>query len=136
MLRELGIGFVAYSPLGRGFLTGAMTSVADLAADDFRRQDPRWAPGNFENNAQAVRELAELAATKSATSAQLALAWILAQGEHIVPIPGTRNQQRLQENVAAADVTLSAADLEAIKCILPDGAVGSRYVEATLPKWV
>jgi aryl-alcohol dehydrogenase-like predicted oxidoreductase len=134
VLRELGIGFVAYAPLGRGFLTGTARPAGSYDATDMRNADPRWQPGNFEKNLQAVRQLTELAAAKDATVSQLALAWILAQGEDIVPIPGTRSPQRVQQNTAAADLALTAADLDAIAQILPAGGFGARY--ADLPVWI
>ncbi|MET7403935.1 aldo/keto reductase, partial [Dactylosporangium sp. NPDC005572] len=120
-LDELGIGFVAYSPLGRGFITGAARPAAEYDATDMRRNDARWQPGNYERNLDAVRRLGELAATKGATVAQLALAWLLAQGEHIVPIPGTRSAARVEENTAAAGLELTDADLAAVREILPAG---------------
>jgi len=135
-LRELGIGFVPYSPLGRGFLTGAVKPAADYEANDMRRFDPRWQPGNFEKNLDAVHQLTALAAAKGITVSQLALAWLLAQGDDIVPIPGTRRIERLQENLGAADVTLSADDLTSIKAILPDGAYGARYAGGMVPTWI
>ncbi len=134
--RELGIGFVAYSPLGRGFLTGAVKPSAEYEENDMRRFDPRWQPGNFEKNLDAVRQLGELAQDKGITVSQLALAWLLAQGEDIVPIPGTRRIERLEENLAAADVTLSADDLVRIGNILPDGAFGARYAGDMVPHWI
>ena len=136
ILRELGIGFVPYSPLGRGFLTGAVKPAADYEANDMRRFDPRWQPGNFEKNLDAVHQLTALAAAKGITVSQLALAWLLAQGDDIVPIPGTRRIERLQENLGAADVTLSADDLTSIKAILPDGAYGARYAGGMVPTWI
>jgi aryl-alcohol dehydrogenase-like predicted oxidoreductase len=134
--RELGIGFVAYSPLGRGFLTGAVKPSAEYEENDMRRFDPRWQPGNFEKNLDAVRQLGDLAQAKGITVSQLALAWILAQGDDIVPIPGTRRIERLEENLAAADVTLSADDLARIGDILPDGAFGARYAGDMVPRWI
>jgi aryl-alcohol dehydrogenase-like predicted oxidoreductase len=134
-VRELGIGFVAYSPLGRGFLTAAVKPAAEYAADDMRRRDERWQPGNYERNSEAIRQLAAVAAEKGIEVTQLALAWLLAQGDDIVPIPGTRSPHRLAENVAAADVELSAEDLKRIGGILPDGAYGSRYPAAFMPTW-
>ncbi|GLQ53853.1 aldo/keto reductase [Devosia nitrariae] len=134
--RELGIGFVAYSPLGRGFLTGAVKPSAGYEENDMRRFDPRWQPGNFEKNLDAVRQLGELAQTKGITLSQLALAWLLAQGDDVVPIPGTRRVERLEENLAAADVTLSADDLIRIGNILPDGAFGARYAGDMVPDWI
>jgi aryl-alcohol dehydrogenase-like predicted oxidoreductase len=129
--RELGIGFVPYSPLGRGFLTGAIRSVEDLDEDDFRRSNPRFQGENFQRNLDLVDKVQELAAAKSVTPAQLALAWVLAQGEDIVPIPGTRRRERLEENVAAVDVRLTDDDLREIADALPDVA-GTRYPEATM----
>jgi aryl-alcohol dehydrogenase-like predicted oxidoreductase len=134
--RELGIGFVAYSPLGRGFLTGAVKPAAEYEASDMRRFDPRWQPGNYEQNLEAVRQLTELAESKQATVSQLALAWLLAQGDDIVPIPGTRRIDRLEENIAAADLVLSADDLARIKQILPEGGFGARYAGNSVPQWV
>ncbi|MFE4925374.1 aldo/keto reductase [Streptomyces sp. NPDC056661] len=135
-LDELGIGFVAYSPLGRGFITGTARPAGQYDATDMRNIDPRWQPGNFEKNVDAVNRLADLAATKSATVSQLALAWLLAQGEHIVPIPGTRSPKRVEENTRAAGLTLTEADLAEIDKILPHGGFGARYVEGALPTWV
>jgi len=132
-LDELGIGFVAYSPLGRGFLTGTAKPAGEYDETDMRNTDPRWQPGNFEKNVVAVHRLTELAASKDATVSQLALAWLLAQGERVVPIPGTRSADRVAENVAAADLALTPTDLEAIDQILPSGGFGARY--ATLPTW-
>jgi aryl-alcohol dehydrogenase-like predicted oxidoreductase len=134
--RELGIGFVAYSPLGRGFLTGAAKPSAEYEESDMRRFDPRWQPGNFEKNLHAVQQLGELAKAKGITVSQLALAWLLAKGDDIVPIPGTRRIERLEENLAAADVTLSADDLAGIAKILPDGAFGARYAGDMVPDWI
>ena len=134
VLRELGIGFVPYSPLGRGFLTGDLRPASAYPADDMRSWDDRWQPGNFERNADAVRRLTELAEGRGITVAQLALAWLLAQGDDVVPIPGTRNRARLEENVAAADVELTADDLATIDAIVPEGAAGSRYPEAMMPR--
>ncbi|MGP3920531.1 aldo/keto reductase [Nonomuraea sp. 10N515B] len=136
VLRELGIGFVAYSPLGRGFITGTAQPAGSYDATDMRNVGPRWQPGNFEKNLEAVQRLTELAASQGATVSQLALAWILAQGEDIVPIPGTRSPQRMEENAAAADLSLARADLDAIADILPTGGFGARYVEHALPTWV
>ncbi|QFG20989.1 aldo/keto reductase [Actinomadura sp. WMMB 499] len=136
VLRELGIGFVAYSPLGRGFLTGTARPAGEYDATDMRNSDPRWQPGNFEKNLEAVRRLTELAASKDATVAQLALAWLLARGDDIVPIPGTRSVARVEENNAAADLALTAADLDAIDEILPTGGFGARYAGGRVPTWV
>ncbi|NUO40767.1 MAG: aldo/keto reductase [Streptomyces sp.] len=136
VLDELGIGFVPYSPLGRGFITGTAKPAGEYDATDMRRGDPRWQPGNFEKNVEAVERLAALAATKDATVSQLALAWLLTRGEHIVPIPGTRSVRRIEENAAAADLTLTDADLEAIAEILPHGGFGARYAAEHVPVWV
>ncbi|MDC9820965.1 aldo/keto reductase [Pectobacterium polonicum] len=125
---RLGIGFVPYSPLGRGFLTGAIRSPDDLAADDFRRTNPRFSGENFGKNLQLVEKINQLAQEKQVTPSQLALAWVLAQGEHIVPIPGTKRRRYLEENVAALDVTLTREELAAINAIFPpDAAAGERY---------
>ncbi|WP_371416759.1 aldo/keto reductase [Sphingosinicella sp. BN140058] len=127
-VRELGIGYVAYSPLGRGFLTGQFKSPADFAEDDWRRHHPRFEGANFDSNLALVREIEAIAADKGCTPAQLALAWVLAQGDDIVPIPGTRRPERLDENVGALDVVLSAEDLARIDAVLPPGAAaGERY---------
>ncbi|RKO82246.1 aldo/keto reductase [Pectobacterium parmentieri] len=125
---RLGIGFVPYSPLGRGFLTGAIRSPDDLAADDFRRTNPRFSGENFGKNLQLVEKINQLAQEKQVTPSQLALAWVLAQGEHIVPIPGTKRRRYLEENVAALDVTLTKEELVTINAIFPpDAAAGERY---------
>ena len=129
--RELGIGFVAYSPLGRGFLTGAIQSVDDLAPDDYRRSSPRFQGENFDRNLELVGTIGELAANKAVTPAQLALAWVLAQGEDIVPIPGTKRRARLEENAAAVDVELSDDELREIADALPE-ASGDRYPEQSM----
>ncbi|WP_416986228.1 aldo/keto reductase [Streptomyces sp. T028] len=136
VLDELGIGFVAYSPLGRGFITGTAKPAAEYDATDMRHFDPRWEPGNFEKNVEAVGRLGDLAAAKGATVAQLALAWLLTRGEHIVPIPGTRSVKRIEENTGAADVTLTEADLATIAEILPHGGFGARYAEGHVPTWI
>lgn len=129
--RELGIGLVAYSPLGRGFLTGAIRSIDDLAADDWRRANPRFEGANFERNLSLVAHIERLAADKGCTPAQLALAWVLAQGPDVVPIPGTRSRARLDENAAATAVELSTDELSAINELIPsDMAAGTRYPEA------
>jgi len=128
--RELGIGFVAYSPLGRGFLTGQIKRFEDLAADDYRRQSPRFQGENFQKNVDLVKKVAEIARQKNCTPSQLALAWVLAQGEDIIPIPGTKRVKYLEENVGAVDVKLTAEDLAQIEKILPKGAAaGQRYNE-------
>lgn len=127
-LRELGIGFVAYSPLGRGFLTGALRSAADLQADDFRAGLPRFEAHNFERNRQALAGLLQLADAKGVTPAQLALAWVLAQGDDIVAIPGTKRRSYLEQNLAAARITLDADDRAALAALrLHEAAAGTRY---------
>jgi aryl-alcohol dehydrogenase-like predicted oxidoreductase len=127
-VRELGIGFVAYSPLGRGFLSGRFQSPDDLEEDDFRRRNPRFQGENFERNLELVERVREIAEEKGATPAQLTLAWVLAQGEDIVPIPGTTHRERVEENDAAADVHLTDDDLERIEAAFPKGATaGDRY---------
>ncbi|MEX0158670.1 MULTISPECIES: aldo/keto reductase [unclassified Microbacterium] len=126
VLEELGIGLVAYSPLARGFLTGAVKPRDAYAADDFRRNVGWWAPENFDANLSIVARLTELAERKGTGLAELALAWILAQKNFIVPIPGSRNPSRVAQNLAAADVTLTKADLDTIADIIPRGAVGDR----------
>ncbi|HYC98507.1 aldo/keto reductase [Brevundimonas sp.] len=128
---ELGIGFVPYSPLGRGFLSGEIRSVDDLAPDDFRRSNPRFQGENFQKNLDLVSAVTEIAADKGVTAAQLALAWVLAQGEHLVPIPGTRRIRTLEENAAAVDLELTPEDLARIDAVFPKGAAaGHRYAEA------
>ncbi|WP_426267024.1 aldo/keto reductase [Sphingomonas sp. LHG3443-2] len=129
-VRELGIGFVPYSPLGRGFLTGQIRRVEDLAEDDFRRFSPRFQGENFQRNLDLVTEVENLAREKGCSPAQLALGWVLAQGEDIVPIPGTKRRKYLEENVGALDISLSRQDLERIDRIMPRGAAaGQRYAE-------
>jgi aryl-alcohol dehydrogenase-like predicted oxidoreductase len=129
-LRELGVGLVPYSPLGRGFLTGTITSPDTLADDDFRRSNPRFQGEAFEANLRLVDRVRALAAERGVTPAQLALAWVLAQGDDVVPIPGTRRVSRLEENVGAAEVTLTADDLAALTDAVPAGAaVGERYAD-------
>jgi len=129
--RELGIGFVPYSPLGRGFLTGQIKSFDDLAADDYRRNSPRFQGENFEQNLELVKHIERLASEKGCTPSQLALAWVLAQGEEIVPIPGTKRRKYLEENVAALEVKLTPEDLRRIDEVAPKGvAAGTRYPEA------
>ncbi len=127
--RELGIGFVAYSPLGRGFLTGRYRSIDDLAADDWRRANPRFQGDNFQKNLDVVDKVGELARTKGCTPAQLALAWLLAQGDDIVPIPGSTRAERVAENLGALAVTLTGADLVALEALAPQIS-GERYMEA------
>ena len=130
-VRELGIGFVPYSPLGRGFLTGQIKSVDDLAEDDFRRNSPRFQGENFQRNLDLVREIEAMAREKGCAPSQLALAWVMAQGSDIVPIPGTKRRQYLEENAGALDVALSPDDLARIDRIIPPGAAaGTRYHEA------
>jgi aryl-alcohol dehydrogenase-like predicted oxidoreductase len=132
-VRELGIGFVAYSPLGRGFLTGQFKTFDDLPADDWRRHDPRFQGENFQKNLELVKKIEELAAAKQCTPSQLALIWVLTQGEDIVPIPGTKRVKYLDENLGAINVCLTADDLEQIDAILPAGvAAGSRYSELAM----
>lgn len=132
-VRELGIGYVAYSPLGRGFLTGQIKSPDDFAEDDFRRNHPRFQGENFDKNIQLVREVEALAKEKGCTTAQLALAWVLAQGEDIVPIPGTKHVRYLDENIGALEVELTRADLDRLDAILPPGAAaGQRYAERAM----
>jgi aryl-alcohol dehydrogenase-like predicted oxidoreductase len=126
--RELGIGLVPYSPLGRGFLTGQIKKFEDLAKDDYRRSSPRFQGSNFQKNLELVERIRQMAAEKSCTPAQLALAWVLAQGQDIVPIPGTTKRKNLDENLAALDLSLSAADLARIQELAPRGvATGDRY---------
>ena len=129
--RELGRGFVPYSPLGRGFLTGQITSPNDLAADDFRHTSPRFGGENFQKNLELVDRVKEIAAQKDVTPGQLALAWLLHQGDDIVPIPGTKCRERLEENLAAVDVELTEDELQRIDEAAPSGAAaGERYGEA------
>ncbi len=129
-VRELGIGFVAYSPLGRGFLTGRIKRFDDLAPDDWRRNSPRFKGENFDRNLALVKKVEEMAAKRGVTASQLALAWVLAQGEDIVPIPGTKRTKYLEENVRAAEVKLSKDDLAALDALAPRGvAAGARYDE-------
>ena len=131
--RELGIGFVAYSPLGRGFLTGQIKSIQDLAEDDYRRHTPRFQGENFQKNLDLVRRVEQMAAAKGCTPAQLALAWVLAQGEDIVPIFGTKKRVYLEENLGALKIVLTAADLERLQEVAPRGvAAGQRYPEAMM----
>ncbi len=128
VVRELGIGFVPYSPLGRGFLSGEIKSIDDLAPDDFRRTNPRFAGDNFQKNLDLVDAVGAIAADKGVTAAQLALAWVLAQGEDLVPIPGTRRITTLEQNAAAADIVLTPDDLARIEAVFPRGAAaGERY---------
>jgi aryl-alcohol dehydrogenase-like predicted oxidoreductase len=129
-IRELGIGLVAYSPLGRGFLSGRIHSVDDLEASDFRRANPRFQGENFQKNLDLVERVEELAASKGCTAAQIALAWVLAQGEDIVPIPGTTRVKNLEENVLALDVELLDEELRDLEAVFPKGAAaGDRYAD-------
>jgi aryl-alcohol dehydrogenase-like predicted oxidoreductase len=126
--RELGVGFVAYSPLGRGFLTGAIRSPDDFEADDYRRNNPRFQGENFARNLALVDTITSIAAAKDCTPAQLALAWVLAQGTDIVPIPGTKRRKYLNENLAALDIDLAPRDLAAIEAAFPRAGIrGERY---------
>lgn len=128
--RELGVGFVAYSPLGRGFLAGQIKRFEDLASDDYRRNSPRFQGDNFNRNLALVRRIEEMAHRKGCTASQLALAWVLSQGPDVVPIPGTKHRKYLEENVAAMQLRLSKADLTKIEEVAPKGAVaGLRYPE-------
>jgi len=130
---RLGIGFVPYSPLGRGFLTGAIKSPDDFDADDYRRSSPRFQGENFAKNLALVAKVESLAKDKHCTAAQLALAWVLTRGEHVVPIPGTRRIAALEENIGAVNVTLSAAELAEIEAIFPPhAATGARYTPAMM----
>ena len=127
-VRELGIGYVPYSPLGRGFLTGQIRRIEDLAEGDYRRSSPRFQGENFQKNLDLVQEIEAMAQEKGCMPSQLALAWLLAQGEDIVPIPGTKKRSRLEENVGALDLRITAEDLARIDSILPSGAAaGARY---------
>jgi aryl-alcohol dehydrogenase-like predicted oxidoreductase len=131
--RELGISFVAYSPLGRGFLTGAIQALDDIPADDRRRQHPRFMAENFDHNRKLVQRIEEMAAEKRVTPAQLVLAWLLARGRDVIPIPGTKRRDRLDENVGALGVRLDARDLDRIDEAMPPGAAaGLRYPEAQM----
>jgi aryl-alcohol dehydrogenase-like predicted oxidoreductase len=133
--RELGIGFVAYSPLGRGFLTGRFQKPEDIPADDYRRNQPRFQGENFYRNLDLVKRVEEIAAEKGATPSQLALAWVMAQGEDVVPIPGTKRRKYLEENAAAVDIRLTPDDLRRIDEAAPQGAAaGTRYPEAGMAR--
>lgn len=132
-VRELGIGYVAYSPLGRGFLTGQFTRPEDLPADDYRRNSPRFQGDNFYKNLELVDRVKAIAAEKDATPSQLALAWLLAQGDDIVPIPGTKRRAYLEENAAATQIVLTESDLQRIEAVAPKGvAAGERYPTQTM----
>lgn len=131
VVRDLGIGFVPYSPLGRGFLSGDITSIDDLAVDDFRRTNPRFMGENFQKNLDLVEAVKAIALDKGITAAQLALAWVLSQGEDLIPIPGTRRIATLEQNAAAVDVDLTPEDVARIEAVFPKGAAtGHRYAEA------
>jgi aryl-alcohol dehydrogenase-like predicted oxidoreductase len=133
VVRELGIGFVPYSPLGRGFLTGQIKSIDDLDPDDWRRNAPRFQGENFNRNLDLVREIEAMAREKGCTPAQLALAWVMAQGDDIVPIPGTKRRRYLEENIGSLEVTLTREDLGRINRIIPPGAAsGTRYPEQSM----
>jgi aryl-alcohol dehydrogenase-like predicted oxidoreductase len=132
-VRELGIGFVAYSPLGRGFLTGQIKTIDDLAANDFRRYSPRFQGDNFAKNLELVARVTEIASEKGVTAGQLALKWVLIQGEDIVPIPGTKRRRYLDENAAASEIELTNQDLARLDELAPRGAAaGTRYPEAMM----
>ena len=132
-LRELGIGLVPFAPLGRGFLTGKAKPSDQLTADDFRHNDPRYRPENFAANQQAAQNVRDLAARKSATPAQVALAWLLHKGDDIVPIPGTKRRKYLEENLGAVNVELNADDMQLLDATLAPGTVaGPRYTEASM----
>jgi len=131
--QRLGIAFVPYSPLGRGFLTGALKSADDFAADDYRRLSPRFQGENFARNLLLVEQVQALAAAKGVTAGQLALAWVLAQGDYLIPIPGTKQRKYLEENVEALDIKLSTSELQALQAIFPASAVaGQRYAEESM----
>jgi aryl-alcohol dehydrogenase-like predicted oxidoreductase len=131
--RALSIGFVAYSPLGRGFLTGQIRRIEDLAPDDWRRTSPRFQGENFQRNLDLVERIREMATQKGCTPSQFALAWLLAQGEDIVPIPGTKRRHYLEENVGALRITLTESDLAQIAEVAPHGvAAGARYPERAM----
>ncbi|GAB4460724.1 MAG: aldo/keto reductase [Armatimonadaceae bacterium] len=137
LCRELGIGFMPYSPLGRGFLTGQIQKFEDLAEDDYRRYSPRFMGENFDKNLELVKRIEEMAKEKGVTPAQLALAWVLAQGEDMVPIPGTKRRKYLEENAAALKVELSPEDLARIDEIAPKGvAQGERYPPEMAKRWL
>jgi aryl-alcohol dehydrogenase-like predicted oxidoreductase len=132
--RDLGIGFVAYSPLGRGFLTGQFKRFEDLPADDYRRTSPRFQGENFQKNLDLLHRVEEIAREKHCTPSQLALAWVLAQGKDIVPIPGTKHRKYLEDNASAVNVQLTKADLQRIEDAFPTGAAaGERYPEHVMP---
>jgi aryl-alcohol dehydrogenase-like predicted oxidoreductase len=129
-VRELGIAFVAYSPLGRGFLTGQIKRYEDFAEDDYRRLSPRFQGDNFARNLKLVKRVEAIAKEKGCTPAQLTLAWVLAQGEDVIPIPGTKRRSYLEDNAAAVNLTLTAQELRRLEEVAPRGAAsGSRYPE-------
>jgi aryl-alcohol dehydrogenase-like predicted oxidoreductase len=131
--RRLGIAFVPYSPLGRGFLTGAITRPEDFEADDYRRQSPRFQGENFARNLRLVENVKDLAQRKQVAPSQLALAWVLSRGEDIVPIPGTKHRRYLEENAAAVDIVLTKEDVRELNAVFtPDAAAGGRYPEAMM----
>lgn len=131
--RELGIGFVAYSPLGRGFLSGEIKKFDDLAPDDYRRQSPRFQGVNFDRNIELVKKMEQIAQAKGVTTSQLALAWVLSRGDDIVPIPGTKRRKYLEQNAASVDVELTSEELNEINSIFPPNAAsGTRYPAATM----
>jgi aryl-alcohol dehydrogenase-like predicted oxidoreductase len=133
--RELGIGFVPYSPLGRGFLTGRIKSTEGLGDQDFRRMAPRFEDANLKKNLAIVVRLEEIAAEKGCAPSQLALAWLLAQGEDVVPIPGTKHMEYLKENLGAAEIALSREDIARIEAAVPEaGIAGARYPEAGMKR--
>jgi len=133
--RQLGIGFVAYSPLGRGFLTGAFTDPGQFDARDFRKNNPRMNTGAFQNNRQLVAKLEQFAERRQCTAAQLALAWVLSRGPDVVPIPGTRRERSLVENIAAAELALTPADLAELgRLVSPENVTGTRYEEAGMKR--
>jgi aryl-alcohol dehydrogenase-like predicted oxidoreductase len=133
--RELGISFVAYSPLGRGFLTGAFTDPAQFSAGDFRSRNPRMQPGNFERNRAMVAKIEEMARSKGCTTAQLALAWVLSRGEDVIPIPGTRREKYLKDNIGATEVPLSKSDLDQLgRFVEPEKVAGTRYEEVGMKR--
>jgi aryl-alcohol dehydrogenase-like predicted oxidoreductase len=133
--RRLGVALVAYSPLGRGFLTGAFAKLADLPADDYRLHSPRFQGDNFARNRELVGKVESMAAARGVAAAQLALAWVLAQGEDIVPIPGTKRRKYLEQNAAAVDVTLTARELADLSAAFsPDAVAGLRYPAAQMPR--
>jgi aryl-alcohol dehydrogenase-like predicted oxidoreductase len=134
--RELGVGFLAYSPLGRGLLTGRFRRRSDFTPDDYRQYSPRFAEGAFERNVALVERAAQVARRKGCTLAQLALAWLLAQGPEVVPIPGTKSRARLEENAGALDIRFTPDELAELDALLPRGAAaGERYPEGMVPRW-